>query len=75
METITIQVGSIQKARILLDLLRSVDFIENIQSKSSDVATTIDSEQSEDFFALAGLWAGRDIDQTSLRKLAWPNRS
>ena len=46
METITIQVGSIQKARILLDLLRSVDFIENIQSKSSDVATTIDSEQS-----------------------------
>ena len=25
-----------------------------------------------DFFALAGLWEGRDIELSSLRKKAWP---
>jgi len=31
--------------------------------------------KSSDFFASAGLWANRDIDQSSLRRDAWPQRS
>jgi len=30
--------------------------------------------QDEDFFALAGLWEGRDIDLNQLRGEAWPER-
>lgn len=30
--------------------------------------------QDEDFFALAGLWEGRDIDLSQLREQAWPGR-
>lgn len=39
-------------------------FAESMQASPED--------EENDFFALAGLWKGRDIDQASLRKKAWP---
>jgi hypothetical protein len=71
MEQITIRVPNKEKARLLFDLLRSLDFV--------DVVETTDQSQIEgsddEFFALAGLWKGRDITQDSLRQKAWPRQS
>lgn len=48
------------------------------ESKAAEILDFAESVQAEadenDFFALAGLWEGRDIDPGSLRKRAWPER-
>lgn len=41
-----------------------LDFAEFVKAR--------ESAGRGDFFALAGLWAGRDIDEESLRAKAWP---
>ena len=71
MEQITIRVQNKEKARLLFDLLRSLDFVEAIET--TDAPTK--EERDEDFFALAGLWAKRDITQDNLRQKAWPRQS
>ncbi|WP_458504612.1 hypothetical protein [Methylomagnum sp.] len=47
--------------------LAVLKFAESMQTKPDD--------EENDFFALAGLWEGRDIDPASLRKKAWPEQS
>jgi hypothetical protein len=69
MEQIVITVKDKRKAELLRELLRALDFVEIVDIRP--VAETNDI----DFFALAGLWAGRDITQQSLRRQAWPQRS
>lgn len=71
MEQITIRVQNKEKARLLFDLLRSLDFVETIESTNEPEK----DETNEDFFALAGLWADRDMTQDSLRQKAWPRQS
>lgn len=34
-----------------------------------------DTNNAPDFFTYAGIWANRDVDLTSIRKDAWPQRS
>ncbi len=78
MERITIRVNSKQKAQAVLALLRTVDFIDDIQEDSefwTDDQKEDDQEEVTDFFALAGIWADRDIQQETLRQKAWPVRS
>ena len=71
MEQITIQINSKEKADLLLQLLRSLDFIDSVQVEVQSVA-----EGSEaDFFAIAGIWQGRDITQELLRKKVWPRQA
>ena len=72
MERIVIQANDRRKTRALLDFLASLDFVETVSK--ADLPTTEDIEQSQkdDFFALAGLWAGRDINLESIRQQAWP---
>ena len=65
MERITIHVSSKEKANLLLEFLRSVEFIQDIQTES------IASVPNGDFFDLAGIWEDRDIGQVSLRKRAY----
>lgn len=43
-----------------------LDFAEFVNAR--------ESRQTGDFFSLAGLWEGREIDQAELRKRAWPDR-
>lgn len=71
MEQITIRIKDKQKARTLLDFLKSLDFVESVASTDLP-APKNQSGQGEDFFALAGLWAGRDISLKTLREKAWP---
>jgi hypothetical protein len=72
MEQIVIQVKDKKKAQALKDFLQSLDFVESV----SQPAKSKKGRQAKhvDFFSLAGLWAGRDTSQESLRIKAWPQR-
>ncbi len=67
MEQITIRVQNKEKARLLFDLLRSLDFVEAVET-TNETSTEI---KNGDFFALAGLWTDRDVTQDSLHQKAW----
>ncbi len=69
MEQITIRIKDKKKARTLLDFLKSLDFVESVASTnlSSSGGQPINDN---DFFALAGLWAGRDVSLKTLREKA-----
>jgi hypothetical protein len=76
MEQITIQIKDRKKAKTLLDFLKSLDFVENITEE--DLSPTNEVKASDDesgFFALAGLWAGREISLKTIREQAWPYRA
>lgn len=74
MEQITIQVKNKKKAQALIDFLKSLDFIEDINF--ANVASKNATPMSEkDFFALAGIWSERDVTLDSIRSSAWPARS
>ena len=78
MEKITVQLRSRKKAMWLLELLRSFDFIESIETEQNggqvgEQSVSV-SEGDEQFFNMAGLWAGRDISLDSIRRRAWPRQ-
>ena len=71
MEQIVIHVRNKEKAALLFKLLRSLDFVESIETSEERVKN---ETANDDFFALAGIWADREINQTSLRRQAWPRQ-
>jgi hypothetical protein len=74
MEQITIRIRDPKKAQTLIDFLKSLDFVETIIEKElSDESSTVNEEN--EFFAMAGLWEGRDISLKTIREQAWPYRS
>jgi hypothetical protein len=75
MEQITIQVKSKQKAQALLNFLKTLDYIENVKTNHLSFFQTKSNANEDDFFNLAGLWAGRDVTLESIREKAWPSRS
>ena len=76
MEQILIQVRNKEKAKILLELLESLDFVDFIEAKVKEEsdAETISHPEQADFFALAGLWAERATTLESLRQKTWPRQ-
>ncbi len=76
MEQIVIQIENKEKAQLLLELLKALDFVDlvNIRSEEAELDVT-SQEESSDFFSLAGLWEGRDITLTSIRRQAWPRQN
>ena len=72
MEQIVIHVRNKEKAALLFKLLRSLDFVEAIETSEEALKT---ETTNDEFFALAGIWAGREVDQTSLRRQAWPRQA
>jgi hypothetical protein len=76
MEQITIRIKDRKKAQRLVDFLKSLDFIESITEKELSGVNESDTENGgNEFFALAGLWAGRDISLKTIREQAWPYRA
>ena len=74
MEQITIRIKDHKKAQTLIDFLKSLDFVETIEEQEpSDEARIANAEK--EFFAVAGLWEGRDISLKTIREQAWPYRS
>jgi hypothetical protein len=74
MEQIVIQVQSKEKARLLSELLQSLDFV-NLVTTTQQNNGTKDKDVEADFFALAGIWEDRQIDLASIRQQAWPRQS
>jgi hypothetical protein len=71
MEQITILVRDKKKARSLLSLLKSLDFVDSVNSRSIErKASTeaITADEAEDAF---GMWRDTDITAESLRESAW----
>lgn len=73
MEQIVIQVKNKEKAKILYELLTALDFVEFVHTGMQEQSAS--EAESEDFFAFAGLWEGRDISQESIRQQAWPRQA
>ena len=77
MEQIVIRIKDKQKARRLIDLLKVLDFIDSVEADETVLSheeTSLNQEE-DDFFALAGLWQGRDVSQEMIRQQAWPTRT
>jgi len=72
MERITIHIKDKKKARKLVNFLKTLDFIEKVSSTDLPVVDNNNRRQDDDFFALAGLWEGRNISLKSIREKAWP---
>lgn len=72
MEQIVIQVKDKKKAQALKNFLQTLDFVESVTEPGMNRQER--QIKSADFFSIAGLWAGRDISQESIRKEAWPQR-
>jgi hypothetical protein len=70
MEQIIIQVKDKQKAQALKNFLQTLDFVESVTEPG--VTRQGRRVKKADFFSIAGLWAGRDISQESIRAAAWP---
>jgi hypothetical protein len=69
MEQITIRIRDREKAQTLIDFLKSLDFVETITEKEwPDESDTLNEEN--EFFAMAGLWEGRDISLKTIREQA-----
>ena len=73
MEQITIQVKNKHKAQALINFLKTLDFIENVTARDFSIFQP-KRVKDADFFALAGLWANRDVTLDSIREKAWPAR-
>ena len=73
MEQITIQISDRHKARALRDFLKSLDYIEKITIANLHIPDSVRAKKC-DFFAMAGIWADREITLESIRKKAWPRR-
>jgi hypothetical protein len=74
MEQITIQVKNKQKAQALINFLKAMDFIEDVTVSDLSTLKPKARVNNKKFFALAGLWAGRDVTLDSIRQKAWPTR-
>ncbi len=74
MEQITIQVKNKQKAQALINFLKAMDFIEDVTASDLSTLKPKARVNNKEFFALAGLWAGRDVTLDSIRQKAWPTR-
>lgn len=74
MEVINIRVRDARKANVLRKFLRTLDYVESVSGESADKKPQRSKEDETAFFALAGLWAGRNVSQESLRKQSWPER-
>jgi hypothetical protein len=71
MERFVICVHDKEKARHLFELLRLLDFVELVEFDEQSETQADD----EAFFALAGLWEGREISLETIRQNAWPRQS
>ncbi len=67
MEQITIQVKNKERAKALIKFLQALDFIEEVTAQETSLELKGKAKE-KDFFALAGLWAGREVTLDSIRQ-------
>jgi len=76
MERIIVQVKDKNKARVLVELLAALDFVDSVKTTEMLEIETGSTAREEpfDFFSLAGLWQERNVTLESIRKRAWPRQ-
>lgn len=74
MEQIIIHVRDRKKADTLLKFLKTLDYVDEIARANLPRTEETQKTGEVDFFDLAGIWAGRDLSQETLRQQAWPGR-
>ena len=76
MEQIVVQVRDKEKAKMLLELLTALDFVDSVKASGTEEVEVGSTMQAEplDFFALAGLWQDRAVSLESIRQKAWPRQ-
>ena len=79
MEQIVVHIKDKSKVDLLVGLLASLDFVDSIDAAADTgemiVNQAVSENDSADFFSLAGLWSGRDIDVETIRRQAWPRQT
>ena len=60
-----------KKTKLLLQLLRQLDFVDSIKTNNQPIQA---EEDADNFFVMAGIWRERDISIDTIRQQAWPNR-
>jgi hypothetical protein len=68
MEQLIVNIANPEKAQMLSEFLRALDFVNSVQIREEKLSI---SQQEEDFFQLAGLWENRDLTTESIRQEAW----
>ncbi len=74
MEQIVIQVKDGSKTEWLIELLRSLDFVQSVTFAAEEEEPTLSPTDKDDFFEIAGIWEGRDVEIETLRQQAWPRQ-
>lgn len=75
MTQIVVHVENQEKARLLYELLRSLDFVTQVDADVKDKKVIDEAdEEPADFFSLMGIWKERDISLEKIRQQAWPKR-
>ena len=76
MEKIVIQVKDKDKAKMLSELLKALDFVSQVTVDSKDEVeiSKTSAEGTSDFFSLAGIWSDREISLEAIRQKAWPRQ-
>ena len=77
MEQIVVHIKDKSKVDLLVGLLTSLDFVNAVADAREEVGATQEASRNDaaDFFSLAGLWSGRDIDVEAIRRQAWPRQA
>lgn len=71
---LVVQIRDHNKAVKFIEFLRAFDFVQIIQTNTTDETIAQDENNGEhpvDFFSYAGLWANREMTVNALRQQAW----
>lgn len=82
METLIVKVKDDRKLDFVLELLRDLDYLEVSQESEpvvfesaplsdAEIAAMTPEQKARTFLDTYGIWEGRDIDATELRRRAW----
>ena len=71
MTQIMIEVDDDIHTAMLLELLSELQFVRTAKEIPIIQKYLPENNESDNFFSLAGIWAGRDVTQDSIREQAW----
>ncbi len=81
MPEVIIKYKSAKVLQVLKDIAKYFDFVvekpatkKELNNREHDASLPITFSENPDITALAGIWKGRDISLTDLRKKAWGDR-
>ena len=73
-QQVIVNINDNRKTHILLNLVKELDFVDNVKTKVIDLPTvkTKAKNSSKKLTLAAGMWKDNNISAAQLRKKAWP---